>query len=331
MVETMKIGPIHSMGVIVNYKCSAKCRHCCYSSSPSWPGDYMSDDMAHKVFRFMVDHHVRSCHIGGGEPFLKQDQLLAVCTLAREYGIHIEYIETNGSWNIKEEKTLQLLRKLLSVGVGCLLISVDPFHNEYVPYQKQKSLISLCRKVGMETFVWPGNFGSDLSMLDTSVPHHIEEYDAFFGGNYKVDATRSYGLNCNGRAISLCRDAYELHPFDQLVGAISPCTPLVSTGHCHLDLYGHYIPPICTGFVIDMEDLDAPISPEKYPALTAAYEGGMNGLYQYARELGFEPSRSTYVNRCDLCFDIKRYLCREHPTADIGYPSYFEQSDYDQN
>ena len=57
----------------------------------------------------------------------------------------------------------------------------------------------------------------------------------------------------------------------------------------------------------------------------------MNGLYQYARELGFEPSRSTYVNRCDLCFDIKRYLCREHPTADIGYPSYFGHSRFVQN
>lgn len=326
----MNIGPIHSMGVIVNYKCSAKCRHCCYSSSPGWPGDYMQPDTAEKVFSWMGKRRVRSCHIGGGEPFLQPERLLEVCRLAKSHGIGIEYIETNGSWHVGEEETLSLLKKLLQAGVDCLLISVDPFHNEFIPYGKQKDLIRLCRRAGMGTFIWPGNFGGDLELLDTSVPHKIREYDALFGGDYQSDAARSYGLNCNGRAISLCRGAYEQKRLADIAGDRGPCACLVSTGHCHMDLYENYIPPVCTGFTIALSDVDGKLSREKYPALHAAYEQGPGGLLDYAKGFGFTPSRERYVNRCDLCFDIKRFLKQAHPTADIGYPSFFSQSDYDE-
>ena len=45
-----KISRLVSGGVTTNYyKCSSKCRHCSYSSSPNWPGDYMTPSMADEM------------------------------------------------------------------------------------------------------------------------------------------------------------------------------------------------------------------------------------------------------------------------------------------
>jgi len=103
-----------------------------------------------------------SVHIGGGEPFLDFEGLLTLVKTARQHGITVEYIETNGYWANSEGKVKARLEALADAGVDTLCISVDPFHAEYIPYGAPLRLAEWCRRYGFGHFLWQERF---LSMI----------------------------------------------------------------------------------------------------------------------------------------------------------------------
>ena len=59
---------------------------------------------------------------------------------------------------------------------------------------------------------------------------------------------------------------------------------------------------------IDCEDLGNTLSPSKYPFLNALWDEGISGFLGIATNIyNFQPSRE-YMSKCDLCFEIRRYL-----------------------
>jgi len=91
-------------------------------------------------------------------------------------------------------------------------------------------------------------------------------------------------------------------------------------GHClyncspqwekrYIDLFGNYIPGLCSGLSISIEDLGKPLSDETYPILTTLYHHGILGLVKMAEDLvGFNPQKDFYINKCDLCTEIRIFL-----------------------
>ena len=78
--------------------------------------------------------------------------------------------------------------------------------------------------------------------------------------------------------------------------------------HFHFDLFGNYIPGLCSGLAIHCDDLGHRISPEKYPILHTLYQEGIKGFYDcVTSEYRFESSEG-YISKCNLCFDLRRYL-----------------------
>jgi hypothetical protein len=89
------------------------------------------------------------------------------------------------------------------------------------------------------------------------------------------------------------------------------CSELLDVSHFHIDLFGNYIPGLCSGLAIRYEDLGERLSKEEYPFLTTLYHNGIEGFLHLARsDYGFKPSRE-YLSKCDLCFDIRYYLTME--------------------
>ena len=84
---------------------------------------------------------------------------------------------------------------------------------------------------------------------------------------------------------------------------------LSSTSHFHIDLFGNYIPGLCSGLSISVEDLAKPLSAETYPILICLYRFGIRGLTNFAKEIaGFSPQKNLYINKCDLCTEIRTFL-----------------------
>ena len=60
-----------------------------------------------------------------------------------------------------------------------------------------------------------------------------------------------------------------------------------------------------------MQDLGQPLPEGKYPLLDRLFTNGIRGLHDLAtRDCGYLPRPDGYLNHCDLCTDIRRYLAR---------------------
>jgi hypothetical protein len=287
----------------------------------------MSKEMSDRIFALLSKKGCHSVHIGGGEPFINFNGLLEVCKSAQKNNVEIDYIETNASWYTDDAGVSQKLKELRAAGVDCLLVSVDPFHNEFVPYAKVKSLLRCCEKNNFGTFVWQSKFERVVRRLGENKTHTLNEYIEKFGSDFIKNIADAYGIGYNGRALRIIADApkygaeYFLNLNDRCANSVQ------SLHHLHIDLHGDFIPPGCIGFKADIFDLCGEgLDEEKYVNFLSVINGGLNGLYERARIVGFNPDPNGYVSKCALCLDIKRYISEKYAPCDIGPADFFEES-----
>ncbi|ABP65918.1 Radical SAM domain protein [Caldicellulosiruptor saccharolyticus DSM 8903] len=325
--NSLKIDRLISGGVITNYFCSSRCRHCLYNSSPSWKKEYITPQMADKVFKTLKKFGVYSVHIGGGEPFLNFEGLKKVVEKANENGVYIEYIETNASWVENEKEAKQKLKDLKSLGIETILVSISPFHNEYIPLKKVLKLINLLKEVGIEIFPWVEGFLPEIKRFDIEKTHPFSEYIDTFGENYVKSLPLRYYLTLNGRAIKTFEEFFPKKSIEEILENSSPCHELNSKTHFHMDLFGNFIPNPCVGFKISIDDLGKDLDDKKYFFVNMLYTKGIHELFRFAKEnFGYKPQKS-YLHKCSLCFDIRRFLVlkKNVEAFDLGPREFYEQ------
>ena len=311
----LHISHLNSGGLMTNYFCSSACRHCLYRCSPKWPKDYITPEAAGKNFETLLRLGCRSVHIGGGEPLLRPDALANVLDVANEMDVYVEYVETNSSWFKTHEEACTILERLVDKGLRTLLVSISPFHNEFIPFYKIKGVIHACQQAGMSVFPWISDFFSDLGAFDDQQTHSLEEYQKHFGAHYVANLPRRYWISFGGRALNTFGQYAPEYSADEIVAANSRgCSELTEVSHFHIDLYGNYVPGLCAGLSIRREDLGTRLSSEAYPIMSRLYARGIGELLTYARgEYGFVPTnKSGYALKCDLCYDIRRFLVVEY-------------------
>jgi hypothetical protein len=299
-----------SGGLITNYYCSSTCRHCLYRCSPRWPKDYISVETARATLETVRKLGCTAVHIGGGEPLLKSEGVAAVLGVAQETGVHIGYVETNSSWYRDYDSACAILEELAERGLSTLLVSISPLHNEHIPFFKVKGVIAACRQTGIEVFPWVSEFVPDLNSLDDQRRHALEEYQELFGEDYLKNLPRRYWISPGGRALET------FSPFSpgKSVGRLAAeggrgCNELAEVSHFHLDLYESYIPGLCAGLSVRRDDLGEPLDPAEYPIISRLFSGGIGEFVSYAAEAyGFGASKPTYASKCELCYEIRRFL-----------------------
>lgn len=316
--------PVYS-GIITNYNCNAKCSHCMFASSPDCRKEYITPEMSERVAKLLADAGTGSVHIGGGEPFLNFEALCSLIEALNRHGVGIDYIETNAFWCRDEDFARCRLEKLKELGVSTIMVSVDPFHIEYVPLERPLKLCGLLDECGFEYFIWQQKFLKRLMVLDITKTHSKDELCAVLGDDYVVETAMEYGLGINGRALSFAEKMYPLRSFEYFA-TDEKCPSLTNAHHCHIDLYGNVVPSRCTGICAGAEDYLSLCTPkEKYPVLSRLIEGGTKSLYEYAKEMGFEPDKKGYATRCEFCFAMREYLERTHKSFDLSDSDYYSE------
>lgn len=314
-MDRFRIKRLNSGGLITNYHCPSRCGHCLYNCSPSRSTDYIDPDTAESVFRTVRAMGCGSMHIGGGEPLLHPEGLSRVLERMTRTGMGLDYVETNASWFREEESAAAMLRDLREQGLHTLLLSISPFHNERIPANRIGGALEAARKAGVGVIPWVADFWQDLAAFDPGRPHSLEEYRERFGGDYPLRILRRYWIHFGGRALETFRPYLAKKGPDEILAENPGCSrELLSTGHFHIDLYGSYIPGLCSGLAIDMRDLGHPLPEDGYPLLTTLFQNGVAGLMKIAKsDLGYTPRKTAYLNACDLCTEIRAFLVQsEH-------------------
>jgi hypothetical protein len=312
-MRTPTITRLFSGGLVTTYFCPSKCRHCLYNCGPSRSRDSIDPDRAGQMLRKVREMGCRSVHVGGGEPLLEPEKLGRVLEKAREAGVGVDYVETNCSWYRDRDSAAEMLENLRDRGLSTLLVSISPFHNEHIPAARITGAMEAADRAGVSVLPWVSSFLPDLRAFDPHRPHSLEEYRARFGENYVLDVLNRYWIHFGGRSLETFRPLLPGRRPEQLVGSkLGRCSgELLDTSHFHVDLYGNYIPGLCSGLAVDMNDLGRPLLPESYPLLNALFRGGVGELWELAqRRWGFVPQRQSYLCACDLCTEIRTFLVR---------------------
>ncbi len=310
-MKSLCINNLFSGGIITNYHCTSKCRHCLYACSPTRSKEFIEPGMVIQHIRKIKELGCYSVHIGGGEPFLNQEGLLKTLESIASEGIGVDYVETNSSWFRDHDQAVELLKEMKKFKLHTLLVSISPFHNEYIPFGKTKGLIEACRYAGIKVFPWVQDFFQDLNAFDDSKTHSLSQYSQRFGNSYLKNIPSRYWIHYGGRALYAFKDNFRGRKASEIMKFSSGCTELADSSHFHADPKGNYIPGLCSGLSIRMNDLGKPLDANFYPLLTVLFNDGVKGLYQYVVNNYNFSTTAKYVSKCHLCLEIRKFLVIE--------------------
>jgi hypothetical protein len=307
--KTLNIQHLQSGGLITNYSCTSQCGHCLYGCSPAREKGYIDEETTQKNFQIMKELGCHTIHVGGGEPFLNVEGLQMVLHVAQRTKMGITYVETNSSWCQDEDDAVELLAVLKQQGLSTLLVSISPFHNAYIPFSKVKAVAGACRRAGISVFPWISDFYSEIDAFDDQKTHEMTEYEKRFGPGYLKKLPSRYWIHLGGRALKTFETVFEKKNVKAILSMHkSGCEELQDVSHFHLDLFGNYVPGLCSGLAIQRQDLGRPIDSNRYPFLSVLFRSGVRGLFDMASgQYGFYPSDG-YISKCHLCYDIRRFL-----------------------
>ena len=311
-----------SGGLLLSYKCSGTCKHCMYNCSPDWSADWISEaDITNYLSQLSATIRPSpygqdsidlnsGLHFTGGEPFLNFQLLMQATRIARELDIPSTFVETNCYWCGNDEVTEEKLRQLKDVGLKGMMISVNPFILEYVPFERTARAIRLGKKVfGQNAFVYQSFFYRQFQQLAIESTLSLEDYVEKAGlGSFDY-----------AEMIPMGRFPYKLgHLFKRQKAKSffhqSCGKRLTSPYHIHVDNYGNYMGGFCGGISLgDAHDLSLifrGIDLDKRPVLKALV-AGIEPLHKLGQGFGYEEIPEGYVSACHLCMDIRKHMVQQ--------------------
>jgi hypothetical protein len=305
---------LHRIEFNITYRCNAHCMHCEVEDNQrrSTPAAIDPTLGAHIVHRVARAYPLRSLMTFGGEPLLYPEAVCAIHQAAYEEGIAHRSIITNAGVPRSEAGFRVLARRLADSGVNAILISIDAFHQTWIPLEVVERNARAFVDAGIEELVWnPCWVGS--REHDNAWNQHTGEILAALShlpirqgaGNI----VQPYGHACDTlteflpRKVPLpvgsCGDLPYTAPLDR-VGSIGVEPDGAITVCQELDIGN-----------AAQEDVLAILqryAPYQIPEARALLEGGVSALVELARAQGVFPDPDGYYSVCDLCISLRRQM-----------------------
>jgi hypothetical protein len=302
-----------------------------YACSPRWEGDWITEEVLAAGLSQLAGSILPSplgaqavslnygLHFTGGEPFLNFELLLKAVETAEELNIPSTFVETNCFWCGSDEVTRDKLQRLKAAGLKGILISVNPFYAEYVPFARTERCTRLSHEVfGGNVMVYQQDYYHQFKRLGIKDRISVEDYRALTADESLADRTELFLM---GRATRQLRGFYPTYPARRFFG--EPCRPpFLRDWHNHFDNYGNLLPGYCGGISLGRwQELDQlteeGIDLEDHPVLRFLFIEDIRGLFRFAQDLGYQASQEGYLSKCDLCLEIRKYLVSAGDFAEL--------------
>jgi len=293
-----------------------------YSCSPEWKADWISEKDTEKIMTHLAGRIKASpqgassisinygLHFTGGEPFLNFDLLLKLVQRAQDFKIPSTFVETNCFWCIDDKTTREKLMHLKEAGLKGLLISVNPFITERIPFERTGIAIRAGKEIfGRSVIVYQEFFYEQFKRRGITGTLSFQEYL-----QRSRDSLRSIELLPMGRAAYKLELLYRRFSARKFFGE-SCMEELTRPWHIHIDNYCNYMTGYCGGISLgDARNLDLicqGIDLNEYPILGALVKD-MKRLYEFAvKEFGYKDREKGYISKCHLCVDIRKHIAKQ--------------------
>jgi organic radical activating enzyme len=303
-------------GLLLTYKCNAKCEFCYYNCSPEQNG-LMPVDMAINAWQSLkelagdgapaVSKVEPKIHITGGEPFLYWDHLVEILQEAKKSNLGpVDMIETNGFWATDEKIIKDRLKILDGLGMSRLKISCDPFHQEYVDIEPVRRLAKTAKGLLGDARVlvrWEKYFDKPIEMKNISADERKNRY---------VEALKDYPCRFTGRAAGAIAELVVSQTVEQ-IATLNCSNAFLDAKGVHIDPYGNIFSGTCSGIIVGniakrpLAEIWQNWQPENDVVIGQLFNSGPAGLLNGAIKTGYKPAKQ-YAGKCHLCTSIRQFF-----------------------
>lgn len=303
---------LNRLEYIVTYRCSSRCRHCYATGDKSGPDPIAADGAVHILNQLGSRYALDSVMTFGGEPLLYPEIVCAIHSAAKALQIPAREIITNGYWTTDTHKTRAIARSLASSGVNEVIISVDAFHQEYVPLERVKDSAQALLDAGIANIQWnPCWLGSEqdtneynlrtraiLDELQACLPIEAGSGNVMEPAGRAVDHFAAYFQRTYDWSTTSCQ---EMPYMDKLDDIRSLCVePGGDIAICGVEL-GNAIRD-------DVNEILERYNPYEHAHMKLILLEGIEGLIREARSLGLELREDGYYSICDLCTSLRQEM-----------------------
>jgi hypothetical protein len=258
--------------------------------------------------------------ITGGEPMLYLHLVKETVSECDRLSIPEAWLFTNGFWAKNPSRARVITEDLKARGLTKVFLSVDAFHQSYIPIESVKNAVEASLKVDLEICIDARFIGQ---------PEESNRYNSatrsLLGSlgslPSSIEITTAQPLFVGRAAESLSRHVKK-KPLSEILDEKCPGAwaggTLKSPLGVDVDEFGFVT--ICPGLSIGnthvtslrkiLEEYDY----QNDAVIAALYDNGMEGLIDLASNNGFV-SEKEYVNGCHLCYEARKFLRGFFPNA----------------
>lgn len=146
---------INKIEFVVTDACCGRCRHCSQGEHPARGAGIDPALAAETVKKIAVAYAVVTVMAFGGEPLLHREAVYAIMEAARQEGVPHRQVITSGYFSKDSETIRCVVRRLADCGVNDLRLSVDAFHQEFIPAEVVKLFVAEAVKQGLPIRLQP--------------------------------------------------------------------------------------------------------------------------------------------------------------------------------
>jgi hypothetical protein len=264
------------------------------------------------IKRITREYTLRSIMTFGGEPLLFPDTVCKIHKAASDAGIGIREIITNVGWPAEEAEFRKIAVRLAACGVTRMVLSVDGFHQEYIPIETIENHVKALINAGIPHLCWnpcwviskehQNKWNNKTKSILQELKHTgIPESD----GNI---------VQPKGNAIKWLSEF--LPP--RMATPEGSCEEVPYASRLN-EIRSISIEPngdisVCNEAIIgnagdeDIMEIIRKYDPYEIPALKAVVDGGVVRLAELAQTKGIGPDPDGYYSICDMCVSIRRQL-----------------------
>lgn len=297
-----------SMGLMLTYRCPAECEFCYYNCGPEKSGLLTIENVI-AAWQGLINlaSEQAKIHITGGEPFLYWQHLQHLLSTAVKFNMgQVDVIETNAYWAANRTEIIERLRFLNSHNVRRLKISYDPFHAEFVDYDRVKLLYdTACEVLGTDKvlFRWQQYLKERPRIDGLSEEQKLSLFS---------ESCRQYPCRFTGRAAGRLAQRLANKELEQ-ISAENCKKAFLNSKSVHIDPFGNVFNGVCSGIIIgninekSLDELWQTFNPAKEEFLNVLFNNGPVGFLQEAIKSGYE-KRRLYSGKCHLCTDLRQFF-----------------------
>lgn len=289
--------------------CSAKCKHCSVQNKTSTDKHIDKIIAVDIIKRLREIYDIRSVMTFGGEPLLYPGVTCSIHKTATDIGIPHRQVITNGYWTKDLKKIEEIAYNLGNSGVNKVLISVDAFHQEYIPIEIVVKAARELQKTPIEVIKWsPCWVGSekDNNPYNVKTRQILKELEslALEIGNGNVVHPEGGALE-NLEKYLPSKQAFPKGK----CGEIPYTDPLDSIKSISIEPNGDVV--VCKGFIIgnanekSIVDIVSNYNPYDDQYMKSILEEGMEGLVKIANDKGIKIDSNGFYSICDMCMFIR--------------------------